>query len=114
MIPTSLRMAKSDFNFIFLKKSELRLFLPSFVVNFYSNPWGILKFSVIVSKKNISKASHRNLVKRRIKHLINLNKNKITPGYYVFVIKNNLQVTNLTYEKLSSDFYSFLSKVSKS
>lgn len=113
MLPKSIRMGKNDFKVISLKKSDTKYFLPSFIVNVYDNPRNVIKISVIVSKKNVAKASHRNLIKRRLKHVIGLNKTKLVSGYYVFVLKNNLKIDTLSYEKISSEFNLFLSKISK-
>ncbi len=50
----------------------------------------IPKFSIIVDKKNIKKATKRNKIKRKIYEAIRLNLDKIPLGYYLIKVKKDI------------------------
>lgn len=113
MLPKVYRLCKADFELIkqqpLLYKINLNFFIIKIYKNYQTNP----KAAFIISKKNISKASHRNLTRRRLKQLFYINRDKIGNYCYIFIIKGGFNIKTLTYENLSSDFNTFLSKISK-
>ena len=71
------------------------------------------KFMVIVPKRTVSKAVLRNLVKRQTYFVIMQRRKKFPKGYFVIVLKKD--ISNFSrkslYEKIVSEFDTFLSKV---
>lgn len=85
-----------------------------FVLNYYCSGYSSPKFSVILLKKFISKAADRNLIRRRV-HSAIINYVKLEglkSGVFVFVSLNTLNSKKISYEELSTDVNSLLSRVS--
>jgi len=55
----------------------------------------IPKFSVVVDKKNIKKATVRNKIKRKIYEIIRLNLEEIPLGYYLIKVKKDISKEKL-------------------
>jgi ribonuclease P protein component len=80
-----------------------------FLLKYYSTSKKRALFCIIVSKKYLSKASHRNLVKRRVRSILTSTKG-LKSGNYVFIARGSVS-KNITYEDLNSDINTILSKV---
>ncbi|MEI7604268.1 MAG: ribonuclease P protein component [bacterium] len=60
-------------------------------------------FVIIVSKKAIKKATQRNKLKRRIRHIIKINIINIPKGNYCIIAKNNISFIELSYSDINAD-----------
>lgn len=80
-----------------------------FLLKYYSNSTDEVLICLIVSKKHLNKASHRNLVKRRVRSILNSVKD-LKPGNYIFIALGGVS-KNVTYEDISFDINSLLSKI---
>ncbi len=83
--------------------------IKSVLVNILPNGRGYSRFTVIISKKVIKKATARNLVRRRITEIIRLRLVKIKPGFdCVLNVKENL--VSVKYLELEQIIYNLFSK----
>lgn len=87
------------FNYIY-KKGQV-CFSKNFIINFNKSKAPSPRFGFSVSKK-IGKAVVRNLVKRRLRAIIQLNLEKIKP-YNNYIITCKAGIENLTYLELKNE-----------
>lgn len=113
MLPKIYRLGKNDFSLIKKQDPYFKINLDLFIVKGYKSSNIYPSAAFIISKKSINKSSHRNLIRRRLKHLFYINRDKLNTYNYIFIVKGGFDCKNFTYEKISLDFNTLLSKILK-
>lgn len=108
MLPKSQRVGINDFKDLAFKHPDSTLYFPQFLVKYYQKP--LFKATVVISREALKTSTKRNLIKRRLRSLIETHKASMKTGFYVFILKKGIVWEDLSYEKLNSSFDSFLSK----
>lgn len=108
MLKKSIRVSKNLFDEIKKTKPKLVLKTSSFSFKYYNYP--SKHFAVVVSKKNINKANKRVKIKRLIKRYLQEIVDDVPSGVYIFIVTSP-GILNKTYEEISTEVNSILSKV---
>ena len=104
MLPKSSRLTQEDFD-----TNRPRIFFRSEIVDCAKVSLVTQKFACVVSKKTYKRAVDRNLIKRRIFHILyayskntDTNNTQPTPSLIFYPKKNSLDVT---YQALEAEIY---------
>jgi|GEM_PF-6265293 len=108
MLKKSIRVSKNLFDEIKKTKPKLVLKTNSLSFKYYTYP--SKHFAVVVSKKTISRANKRVKIKRLIKRYLQEIVNDLPSGVYIFIVTSP-GILNKTYEEISTEVNSVLSKV---
>lgn len=112
MLAKNNRLAKSDFKKIWQRAKTLkgRLFLIKYQPNNLDKSRS--RFGIIVSKKNINKATSRNKIKRRIRYIIQTYSRKSTLNYDVIILTNK-SVADSIFLDLKNELAQMLDQIYK-
>lgn len=85
------------------------MFFPSLRLKYLGNNLGFSRFAVVASVKVSKKATVRNRLKRQIREIIRLNKEKIKPSHDL-VIAANARALDKDYQQLQTELFSLFFK----
>ena len=111
MLSKKYRISSTLFKELKSNKPTLSIVGSYFYLKYYkdSEP----RFGFVIQKRHVSKATTRNLLKRRLSSIVFLNISRFKPGNYVFITKRPLS-NEVNYEKINIEINYFLSEVFKS
>lgn len=108
MLPKEYRLIKEK-DFKRIHNLGQSFFSAHFRLKSLANKLEISRFAVVVSTKVSKKATSRNRLKRRLREIIRLNKDKIKTGFDILVFTNNKALA-LDYQQLEEDLLKILAK----
>lgn len=103
---TRLRSDK-DFKRVYSKKKKYQN--SAFIIYVYKHSRNFYRFGFSVSKK-YGKANKRNLIKRRLKYIIDTNKKRIKEGYD-FIVIPKYEIIDYDFKRIKDEFLSLLENI---